>query len=412
MGKTVLHAAALDEAVEGHADRALEFLDRLVAAPSVLGQEREAQMLVAAELERLGFAVEALELPEEIGKAEGAGVPQLPPVGRPIVFGRRGGTGRSLLLNGHVDVVPAGPSRFWSSDPFVPRRDDGWLVGRGAGDMKGGFAMATLAVEAALAAAPDRVGPLTFVSAIEEECTGNGTLAAAGAGVLADAVIHPEPTNLKLLTCGAGILWFELEVEGRAAHAHVAGSGVNAIEAALPLFAALRELEDELNEGNNGRRHAVNLGTFTSGEWPSTVPSLATLGVRAAFSAPWTPAGAQQRVTDTIARAAARDPWLAHHPPRIRFNGFRGEPYRLDPGHPLARALADAHRDVHGSEPELEPGSATTDARFYINQFGVPAICYGPRVRNIHGPDEAVELPSVLDGARALARFIVDWGAT
>ena len=81
-----------------------------------------------------------------------------------------------------------------------PSRRDGWLYGRGAGDMKCGFAMGVLALRALRAAGADGdLGPLTFVAAIEEECTGNGTLAAIEAGGLADAVVVLEPTDLNLL---------------------------------------------------------------------------------------------------------------------------------------------------------------------------------------------------------------------
>lgn len=409
MGQTAAHTfVAVDAAIARERERAFAFLSRLVAAGSVVGSEAAAQDVVAEELDRLGFEVSSVPVPESIASTPGAGVPQLSYAGRPVVLGRRPGAGPSLLVNGHVDVVPAGPTRLWSSDPFAPVVRDGWLLGRGAGDMKGGFAMATLAIGALLDAAPETLaGPLSFVSVIEEECTGNGALAAAEAGVLADAVFLPEPTNLQLLLAGIGILWFELIVDGSAVHAHEAGAGVNAIERALPLLASLRELETELNAG--GSCYALNIGTFHGGDWQSSVPGAATVGVRLGFPSDWTVEQAQARVVEAVQRAAAADPWLAGHPPQVVFNGFRAEGYSLAPDAPLAQAVADAHRDVLGSEPGLMAGTATTDARFYINRYRTPAVCYGPRVRNIHGVDEAVELESIVTGARVLARFLARW---
>src|SRR5689334_18892557 len=121
------------------------------------------------------------------------GVAQASYADRPDVLGLiNPGGSPSLLLNGDVDVVPAGSGR-WAGDPFIPVRADGWLTGRGAGDMKGGFAMGLLAVAALRRAAPDALrGELGFLSVIEEECTGNGTLAACRAGVLADAAAVEE----------------------------------------------------------------------------------------------------------------------------------------------------------------------------------------------------------------------------
>jgi acetylornithine deacetylase len=201
MGHSVAHIwADVDAAVDTHRASSLRFLEALVGEPSVVGHEAGAQQVVAAELARLGFSVRELEVPERIVERPGSGVPQLPYAGRPIIVGEREGSGRSLLVNGHVDVVPPGAADCWSGDPYTPQLVDGWLCGRGAGDMKAGFAMALLAIAALLDAAPQTLsGPLSFVSVIEEECTGNGTLAAAEAGVLADAVLLPEPTNLELM---------------------------------------------------------------------------------------------------------------------------------------------------------------------------------------------------------------------
>jgi acetylornithine deacetylase len=111
-------------------------------------------------------------------------------------------------------------------------------------------------------------------------------------------------------------------------------------------------------------------------------------------------------VTAAIERAARRDPWLAQHPPTLRFNGFKADGYALDRDHDLVRTLELAHTQVVGAPPAIADGTATTDARTYLNRFGIPAVCYGPRVRNIHGIDEAVEVASIATGARVLARFL------
>src|SRR5689334_17482706 len=145
MGQSVPHNwEAVDAAIAGGLERALSFLEALVAEPSIVGNEAGAQRVVARELARLGFAVSELEVPETIATRPGSGVPALPYDDRPVVVGRRAGSGRSLLVNGHVDVVPPGAADLWPGDPFAPRRSDGWLHGRGAGDMKAGFATALL----------------------------------------------------------------------------------------------------------------------------------------------------------------------------------------------------------------------------------------------------------------------------
>ena len=178
------------------------------------------------------------------------GVAQASYAGRPNVLGRiNPGASPSLLLNGHIDVVPA-EAALWSSDPFAPVRSDGWLTGRGAGDMKGGFALGTLAVAALRRVRPDALsGELSFLSVIEEECTGNGTLAACNAGVLGDAVIVLEPTDLDLLLGGVGVLWVEIEIAGIPAHAEAADRAQNPIGSVPAILRALARFEDEINAG-------------------------------------------------------------------------------------------------------------------------------------------------------------------
>jgi acetylornithine deacetylase len=406
--------AAVDAAVEAEAGTTFAFLERLVAAPSTVGAERGAQEIVAAELARLGFAVTEFEVPADTAAAAPGGVAQGSYSGRPNVLGRlnQGGS-PSLLLNGHVDVVPA-ESALWSSEPFEPVRSDGWLTGRGAGDMKGGFALGLLAVAALRRAMPGALsGELSFVSVIEEECTGNGTLAACNAGVLGEAVVVLEPTDLDVLLGGIGVLWIEIDVPGVPAHAEAADRAQNPVRSIPAILRALAVFEDAINETDGDpdfavitRPYNVNVGTVAAGDWASSVPGRARLGVRVGFPRAWSPDEAFKRVSAAVLDASAEDPWLAHRPPVIRPTGFRAEGHLLPAGHWLAEAMARAHLSVTGTAARRAPIGATTDARYYLNQFGVPAVAYGPRARNIHATDEAVELASIVTGAKTLARFM------
>jgi len=414
-------ASELDARIAANAENAFAFLERLVAEPSVVGAEQSAEEVLADELVGLGFEIERLSIPSDIATLPGAGVPLRSYDGRYDLVARRSGSGAaggpSLLLNGHIDVVPAEEPGQWTTPPFAPQRRDGWLYGRGAADMKCGFAMGVLAIRSLLEVAPDAIGgPLTVLAAIEEECTGNGSLAAAERGVLADAVVLLEPTDLDLLLGGVGILWLEVTVTGRAAHAEAAGSAINAVEAAFPLIAALRRFEDELNTTERDPRivgttrpFAVNVGRFAGGDWGSSVPAVARFEVRVGFPWTWTVARAEATVRERLAEAARGDLWLAAHPPAIRASGFRAEGYDLPADAPLAQLLGAAHRAAHGSDPGTVVMGTTTDARTYINRYATPAICYGPRTTQMHGIDEGVELASIVDGARTLARFIAAW---
>jgi len=374
--------------------------------------------VLGSELERRGFDVERLPLDDRLVDDPLAGVPSQSYAGRFDVVGRRGGgAGRSLMFNGHIDVVPADEPGLWTSPPFTPTRRDGWLWGRGAGDMKAGFAMGVLAIRALDAVAPEALpGPLTFLGVVEEECTGNGTLAAARAGVLADAVVLLEPTDLNLLLGGVGILWADIEIEGFAAHAESADRAVNPIDVAFRLLPALREFERELNEAVDDpvfaqvdQPYNLNIGVVHAGDWPSSVPSVARLRVRLGYPRGWPPDEAERRVRAVVAAAGAVDEWLAHHPARLRCSGFRAEGYCLPVNAPLVQSMSRAHGDAHGAPPSTLVLGSTTDARYYVNNFDRPALCYGPVARDIHGVDERVELDSVVRGAKTLTRFLAEW---
>jgi acetylornithine deacetylase len=129
----------LDHAVEALAPQAVDLLTGLVRADSTVGREAAAQEVLAAALSGAGFSIDRLEIPAAIADDPLAGVPLVPYVGRYVLVARRAGSepdaAPSLLLNGHMDVVPTEDAGGWSTPPFEPLERDGWLLGRGAGDM-------------------------------------------------------------------------------------------------------------------------------------------------------------------------------------------------------------------------------------------------------------------------------------
>ncbi len=403
--------ADLDEEVDRGADRAIAFLAGLVAADSTLGNEAAAEDVLGEELARLGFDVSRLPVDPGVVDDPRGGIPLLAYDGRGNLLARRG-EGEGLLVNGHVDVVPVedGP---WSSPPFRPTVVDGWMVGRGAGDMKAGFAMVTLAVGALSRAAPALAGEraLTVVGVIEEECTGNGTLSSIRQGIVADTVLLPEPTDLGLLLAGVGVLWVDLELSGRGGHASDASELATPLAALPRLVQALDELSVRLGKDHPdpaldgvASPYNVNVGTLRAGAWRSSVATEATLGVRVGFPRGWTPEQALEAVEEALAGAEVGvDDGLSLS---VRPSGFRAEGYALAGDDPLALALAGAHRSAHGTEPRRFGLGSTTDARLYLAEPGVSALCYGPVVRDIHGVDEAVELSSIVRGAKTLARLL------
>ena len=411
----------IDAAVAAEAAWMEELLVELVSAPTVLGAEEAGQAIMARAFADCGLEPVDVPLDPEALRADRHSSPFSWDVAgkRNVVADWRAEErgGRSLILNGHVDVVPPAAEALWTSPPFEPRREGDWLYGRGAGDMKAGLVAMTGAVRALRRLGVRLRGDLQLQSVVEEECTGNGALSVllSGAGLRADACVLTEPHPDHLTIAQVGVLWFHVDVQGVPAHAARASRlGHNAIDAAYGILAELRELERELNADPpapyDAFEHPINLnpGVVAGGDWASTVAAACTLSCRLACYPGEDPYALREQVEAAVARAAARDEFLAAHPPRVRYDGFTCEGSVVDPGEPLVRTLSDAYARVHGAAPGLEATTATTDARHFV-RHGIPAVCFGPRAEEIHGIDERVSLSSLAECARVLAHFVVEW---
>jgi acetylornithine deacetylase len=191
---------------------------------------------------------------------------------------------------------------------------------------------------------------------------------------------------------------------------------VNAIDAMLPLIAALRQYEREKNAGPHPAPYQeiahplnLNLGIIRAGDWPSSVPAESTLEGRFACL-PGTPvAKAKSELKEVILKAARSDPWLREHPPTVEFFGFHAEPSLTDPAWEAMKALGDCHRSVVRQPLAFTPSTATTDQRFFTNDWNTPATAYGPVAEQIHAHDERVSISSIAKTARVMALFLARW---
>jgi acetylornithine deacetylase len=391
----------------------VELLSELVAEPTLLGREASGQDVMRRAFERLGLEPFDLPLDPAALERHPGGAPFSWDVdGKANVLADWGeGDGRSLILNGHIDVVSPEPATLWHGDPFAPRVDGDWMYGRGAGDMKSGLAAMVGAVAGLQRLGVRPRGRVQLQSVVEEECTGNGALACVLAGHTADAAILTEPTRGAIWNAQVGVLWFQVRVLGTPAHAGDAGDGSNAIEASYAAIEALRGLEAELNEVKPplyaAHPHPIhlNVGTIRGGDWPSTVAGECVTSFRLALYPGEPVAGLKARVEQTVASVAADSP--LHF--EVIYDGFQCEGYELDPEAPLITGLSAAAARVAGAAPPLFASTATTDARSFHLYGATPAVCFGPHAENEHGVDERVSLPSIVRTAQTLALFIVDW---
>jgi acetylornithine deacetylase len=413
---------AILDAVAALEQEGVETLARLVRCPSTLGQEQSALEEMARIYDGLGLAPRRVPtVPEALAAHPGFSPPLVSYEGRDnvvAVFTPRQARGRSLALQGHVDVVPEGAADLWVTPPFEPAIRGGRMYGRGAGDMKAGIVSYCMAFKALTLAGLQPAAVVQMQSVIEEECTGNGALAAMLALPKTDAVIIPEPGPglPAIYSAEVGVVWAWVTVTGRPTHVRDMQAGVNAIEAAAAIAARFKDYEREMNKAERvhasfrGVNHPVNVnfGTFEGGEWNSSVPTRARIGMRVGVMMGYTAREARADIERLVADAAA-DERLKGAKVALEFKGFMADPCVFDMESPIARLAKRSFAEVSGAELREYPATGLTDGRFFTLYQDTPVACFGPDAQDIHGIDESVGLASMQEITAAIALSIAEW---
>jgi acetylornithine deacetylase len=408
-------SAAERQVVEAiDADGLVAAVQGLVRIPSWGGHETPAQEFMAGLLAGAGLEVDRWDIDlealarhpaycAEIARERALGV-----VGS--LAGR--GAGRSLILNGHVDVVPPGDPGLWRHPPFGGVLEDGRIHGRGALDMKGALVAAVFALRAVHEAGPPLRGAVHLTSVVGEEDGGLGTLATLVRGYRADGAIVLEPTNLAVAPSQAGALNFRVRVPGRAAHGALREEGVSALENLFTVYAALEALEDSRNRrlgddplfARYRTPFALCVGTVRGGDWASSVPDHVTIEGRLGVAPGESPDDARRELAAAVERAAATDTFLREHPPELTWWGGRFLPARTAPEHPLVTTVQAAAEAVLERAVPLEGMPYGADMGLLVHEGGMPTLLFGPGdIRGAHRPDESVAVADLVALARSLA---------
>jgi acetylornithine deacetylase len=415
-----MHRKILD-AVDANFDRQLATTRDFVAIPSTRGAEGPCQDMMGDLLRERGYEVDDWRIDvDDLRYLRGFG-----PIehdfsrARTVVGTYRPAShvGRSLILQGHCDVVPPGPLDMWETPPFSPAVRNGRMYGRGACDMKSGTIGALYAFDAIKAAGFRPTARIHFQSVIEEESTGVGALSTLQRGYRADACFIPEPTSGRMVRSQVGVIWFRLKVRGHPVHVFEAGSGSNAISAAYYLIQSLEKLEAEWNErAKSDRRfktvtHPINFnpGIIKGGDWASSVPAWCDIDCRIAILPGWSVADCQAEIVRHVADAARNHRFLSNNPPAVEWSGFLSEGYELNDSAEAEAAFGKAYGAVYGGAVEDLVFTALTDTRFYGLNYNIPSLCFGASGGALHGFNEYVDLESLRKSTKATALFIAEW---
>ncbi|GAB3790564.1 peptidase [Virgibacillus kimchii] len=409
------------ENIKNRQNEYINLLQQIVQQPSTTGNELQAQKIIAERLKSKGLEVDVWT-PDyhELMKSKFFNPIREDYEGSPNVAGVLKGTnnGRSLILNGHIDVVPAGDKAKWTADPFSGEVKDGKLYGRGTTDMKGGNIAALIALETIVDLGIKLKGDVIYESVIEEETGGAGTLAAIQKGYKADVAIIPEPSEMRIFPKQQGSLWFEVHVKGIAAHGGTRYEGVSALEKGWLVFQEIMKLEEARNAPlrkdplykDNPIPIPINIGEFNGGYFPSSVADKATIKGRYGVAPGETIEEAKEKFKAMLDGLKEVDDWFADHPATVEWGGVHLPPGGCDMDHPMLEILQQNYYAVEKKEPVLAGSAWGTDGGLLTQAGGIPSIIFGPGTTNMaHYVDEYVELDKLFKTAEIIALAMIDW---
>lgn len=391
---------------------------RLIATPSIVGEEAAAQAVVAEIAADLGLAVSTyVEDLADVRVIEGYPGEEVERSSLVNVAATATGADANsprLCLSGHVDVVPPG-DRPWATAPFLPRVEDGRIFGRGAADMKAGLVANLHAVAAVCRAVGAPPGDVVVHSVAAEEDGGLGAFALLRRDHNYAGCVIPEPTSNDVVCAHGGALTWHGRITGRAAHASDRLAGISAFDRFLPVYQALQQLERELNDDVDHplmRTHRLpyplSVGRLTAGDWPSTVPDELIFEGRVGVPVGMDPATVRARLEQVVTEAADDD----GPPPQISWTGGQFAPSATDVNHTLVTALRQHWADVAGTSPALAGVSYGSDMRHYLSH-GIPTVMCGPGdLGQAHATDESIAVDALVSYTKVVARLAATFGST
>ncbi len=406
-----------------HGEDLLAQLRRLISVPSVIGSEAECQQVVA---ELLRGSCDVID----VWEPDAAWLEQHPAyslrgttfTGRPNVVGvvqGRGG-GRSLILNAHVDVVDPGAPDAWHYPPWSGTMVGGRVYGRGAADDKASLAVIIFVVQCLRRLGIPLLGDLILQSVIDEEWGGAGTLSTIHRGYRADAAVVFEPSGLDICPASRGGQAFRVTVTGKGAHPIRSYEGVSALEKALPILMALKDLERARQERLRTplfERYPVFapivIGKISADRIPSKVPETCVFEGLMGYAPEETFAGARQDLEGCVARVASTDAWLREHPPTVEWLALNKEGARLPVDHPLVQLMSGSFLDVMDRPPTIAGFPAGCDLPLLQKYGGMPSLVFGPGDCALaHSSNEHVNVEEVVSAAKVVALTALRWCGT
>jgi acetylornithine deacetylase len=408
------------EKIDQSRDKAVAFLRDMVVIPSVTGDEAQIQTFLSKYMTKIGLDVDMWETDwEELKKHPGYRPVDRGYEGRPNIVAtwKGAGGGRSLLLNGHTDVIPVGGGEGWSDNPWSATIKNGRMYGRGTADMKSGVASHIMAVECLKGAGMKPKGDVYINVVIDEEVSGHGTLDTVIRGYKADAGISGETSDLAVQPACIGRIWFEIEIHGKPAGIQKRYEGISGIELGNKIVKAVADLEAKRVATITHPLYPNALdtlpciiGSFSAGNYPSAFPANCLLKGSIGTVPGEDHEGVKQSLVDQIARAAAEDPWMKLHPPKVRFVGYDAQASEIPRDHAIVETVCKNYKEITGRDPQISGRQGAADTRFLNLYANTPTVIFGPGSTAVmHADDEYVSIDDYMTSIKVMALSICDW---
>ncbi|HKM50618.1 MAG TPA: ArgE/DapE family deacylase [Candidatus Bathyarchaeia archaeon] len=407
--------------IDQHKEDIIKFLRELISYPSVTGNERDIQNFISLWLRKeLAVTVDVWEPDlDELKKHPGYVPVEKDYKDRPNVVGIYEGSGgaKSLIFNGHVDVIPTGPTDAWKSDPWGGLVEDGKVFGRGASDMKSGLAAYSMAMQAIIRTGIKLKGDVVLEYTVDEELSGNGTLAAIIRGYKADAGISGETSSLAVQPASIGRIWFDIHVKGKPAGVQRKWEGVNAIEKGYKIVKAVSDFEEiRMSHVRHPLYPNINetipclVGVFNAGSYPSALADTCLLQGSMATVPGEDSDLVKQRFVEHIRTVAITDPWLRDSIPTVKFTGYFAEPSEIPVDHNIVKTVSKSYEEVVRSKPIISGRTGAADIRF-LNKYGeTPTVIFGPGPTDqMHATNEYARIDDLIIATKIYALTILEW---